>query len=126
MTEKKLLGTPAKQGGYKVGNKRPPVERQFGQPNGNPRHNGAWKKEATARYKLEKMLEMTEEELRAIAEDRDKPYFERRLAVCIRKGDWRTFESMINQVYGTPKQTVETMDLSPPVPLSPRKRKQKS
>ena len=23
----------------------PPVDKRFGQPNGNPRHNGAWKKE---------------------------------------------------------------------------------
>lgn len=33
----------------------PPVDKRFGQPNGNPRHNGAWKKEDTARYKLEQM-----------------------------------------------------------------------
>ena len=34
----------------------PPKERQFGQPNGNKRHSGAWKKEDTARYKLEQMM----------------------------------------------------------------------
>lgn len=34
----------------------PPKHTQFGQPGGNPRHNGAWKKEDTPRGKLEKLL----------------------------------------------------------------------
>lgn len=34
----------------------PPKHTQFGQPGGNPRHNGAWKKENTPRGKLEKLL----------------------------------------------------------------------
>lgn len=77
------------------------------------RHNGGWEKKDTPRYKLEKMMQMTEDELLKIAKDKDAPYFERKLAVCINKGDWKVVESMINQVYGTPKQQVETIDRTP-------------
>ena len=72
-----------------------------------------WKKEDTPRYKLEKMMQMTEEELKKVASDKNAPYFERKLAVCINKGDWKVVESMINQCYGTPKQQVETIDKTP-------------
>ena len=101
----------------------PPTNRQFGQPDGNPRHNGAWKKEDTPRYKLEQMMKLSEQELIAIYEDKNAPYFERKLARCINKGDWKVIESMMNQVYGQPKQSVETIDLTPPTSLSPRKQK---
>lgn len=101
----------------------PPVEHQFGKPNGNPRHNGAWKKEDTPRFKLEQMMKLTEQELVQIYGDKSAPYFERKLARAINQGDWKVIESMINQVYGQPKQSVETIDLTPPKPLSPRKQK---
>lgn len=87
----------------------PPKERQFGQPNGNPRHNGAWKKEDTPRYKLEQMLKLSEAELRDLLDDKDAPLFERRLAKSIlTENEFRTSEAMINQVYGAPKQVQET------------------
>ena len=89
------------------------VSRQFGQPNGNPRHNGAWKKEDTARYKLERMLELTEPELRDLASNKDAPLFERKLATCIAKGNWRELEGMMTQVYGQPKQKIETTVTAP-------------
>ena len=95
---------------------------QFGQPNGNPRHNGAWKKESTPRFKLEKMMELEEDELRDIAEDKKSPLFERKLAIAIRKGGWREIKEMIQEVYGYPKQSVEQVNLTPPPPLSPRKK----
>ena len=93
------------------------VSRQFGQPNGNPRHNGAWKKEDTARYKLEQMLKLTEEELVAVTQDPTAPYFEHKLASCIMKGQWKEVEGMINQVYGTPKQTIDVKEIQAPTPL---------
>lgn len=113
-----------KQGEYKVGNKKPPIERQFGQPNGNPRNNGAWKKEDTARYKLEQMMRLTEEELVKIATDKEAPYFERKLANAIGSGDWKTIEGMMNQVYGAPKQPVvaEISEVKPLVDLTNRKK----
>lgn len=104
---------PTKQGKVNVGYRNPPVERRFGQPNGNPRHNGAWKKEDSARYKLEQMLKLSEEELRNIAADKDAPLFERKLATCIAKGQWKEFEGMMTQVYGQPKQKIETTVTAP-------------
>lgn len=101
----------------------PPVKNQFGQPNGNPRHNGAWKKEDSARYKLEQMLKLSESELRELAADSEAPLFERKLATCIAKGEWKEIEGMINQVYGKPKETIEHKDITPPEPLELLKKK---
>lgn len=89
------------------------VSRQFGQPNGNPRHSGAWKKTDTARYKLERMLELSEPELKDIAIDKDAPLFERKLATCIAKGNWKELEGMMTQVYGQPKQKIEQTVIAP-------------
>lgn len=102
----------------------PPVDKQFGQPNGNPRHNGAWKKEDTARYKLEQMLKLSEAELRSLAQDTEAPLFERKLATCIATGKWREIEGMMNQVYGAPKQIVEqtNIEMKPLVDLTKRKK----
>ena len=87
----------------------PPKASQFGQPNGNPRHNGAWKKEDTPRYKLEQMLKLDKAELEAILNDDDAPLFERRLArSLLTENDFKTTEAMINQIYGAPKQVQET------------------
>lgn len=113
------INNPTKQGNVKekVGYKNPPKSKQFGQPNGNPRHNGAWKKEDTARFKLEQMMKMTERELLSVVQDEEAPYFERKLATAINKGQWREIESMINQVYGTPKQTIDVKEIQAPTPL---------
>lgn len=105
----------------------PPVSTRFGAENGNPRHNGAWKKEDTARYKLEKMMQMTADELTALIEDEGAPAFERKLAMCIGKGQWNEIAGMINQVYGLPKQIVEqkNIELTPILPklkLKPKKK----
>lgn len=102
----------------------PPVKNQFGQPNGNPRHNGAWKKEDTARYKLEQMLKLSESELRELASDSEAPLFERKLATCIAKGQWKEIEGMMNQVYGQPKQKIEQTVIAPKplVDLTERKK----
>lgn len=102
----------------------PPVDKRFGQPNGNPRHNGAWKKEDTARYKLEQMLKLSEGELRSIAEDKLAPLFERKLATCIAKGQWKEIEGMMNQVYGAPKQQIDhnVVEMKPLVDLTQRKK----
>lgn len=75
---------PTEQGGdYKVGNKRPPKERQFGQPNGNPRHNGSWHKEDTPRYKIECLMKMSDDELDKVRMDEKKQSFERAYANII-------------------------------------------
>lgn len=102
----------------------PPVDKQFGQPNGNPRHNGAWKKEDTARFKLEQMLKLSEADLRDLATDKEAPLFERKLANCIATGKWKEIEGMMNQVYGFPKQQVENhnIEYKPLVDLTKRKK----
>lgn len=98
---------------YKVGYKKPPKDRQFGQPNGNKRREGFWDIKATARAKLETMITLTEKELKDIAKDQEAPLFERKLAVCIANGNWKEIEGMMNQVYGQPKQKIETTVTAP-------------
>lgn len=71
------------------------------------RHNGAWKKEDTPRYKLEQMMKLPEPDLRKIAEDKQAPLFERKLATAIAKGQWREIKEMIQEVYGKPKESVD-------------------
>lgn len=58
------------------------------------------KKTYDPKARLEKMMSMTEEELLAIVNDLSQPYFERKIAIAINKGDWKTIQSMMNQVYG--------------------------
>lgn len=89
------------------------IAHRFGGTKANPRHNGAWKKEDTARYKLEQMLKLPEDELKAVATDKDAPLFERKLAMCIAKGQWKEIEGMMNQVYGQPKQKIEQTVIAP-------------
>ena len=89
------------------------IAHRFGGEKANPRHNGAWKKEDTARYKLEQMLKLSEPELKAVAIDKDAPLFERKLANCIATGKWKEIEGMMNQVYGQPKQKIETTVTAP-------------
>lgn len=102
---------------------------QFGQPNGNPRHNGAWKKEDTLRYKWEQILKMTDEELKGVMADPAVGRVEKMTAEVLLDKDMKPTEKitvldrLATQVYGFPKQSVETVDLTPPPALSPRKRK---
>lgn len=81
------------------------------------RHNGAWKKEDTPRFKLEQMMKLTESDLKNIVLDESLPYFERKLATAINKGQWKEIESMINQVYGAPKSSVDITSEGQPIPL---------
>lgn len=94
---------------YKVGKGHPPLERQFGKPNGNPRNPGGWKKTDTPRYKLERMMTMSDEELEAIYNDNSRPTFERHYAKFIHNGKFDQYDRMITQVYGQPKSTNETV-----------------
>lgn len=84
-------------------------------------NKGYWKKEDSARFKLEQMLKLDEDQLKKVFEDPKASLFERKLAGCIANGDWKQLEGMMNQVYGMPKQNVEVVPIEKPVPLSPRK-----
>lgn len=107
----------------------PPADKQFGKPNGNPRHNGAWKKEDTLRYKWEQILKMTDEELKGVMADPAVGRVEKMTAEVLLDKEMKPTEKitvldrLATQVYGFPKQSVETVDLTPPPALSPRKRK---
>lgn len=68
MPVKKSNKNPTKQGNRQVGYRRPPKDKQFGKPGGNPRHDGAWKKEESARGKFEMWIKMTEKELTELLE----------------------------------------------------------
>lgn len=120
---------PTKQGfSDEVGYKKPPKNRQFGKEGGNPRHSGAWKKEDTLRYKLEKLINgLDDSELEEVLNDSKISPGVRRLATLLYKSnyekpesEWRVWESAMNQAYGLPKQSIEQTNLEPPVPLSPR------
>ncbi len=82
------------------------------------RNPGSWKKSDTPRFKLEQMMKLSEPELKAIADDIDAPYFERKLATAIKKADWKVIREMTDQVYGQPKQTIDTT-MTIPTPLAP-------
>lgn len=79
------------------------------------RHNGHWKKEDTPRFKLEKMMAMTEDELQEIVKDKEASYFERTLAVAMSQKDWKTIREMIHEVYGTPKATTDITSGGQPI-----------
>lgn len=100
------------------------IAHRFGGPKGNPRNPGGWKKEDTVRYKLEQMMKLTQSELLEIVRDPERPYFEQKIAAAINQGDWKVIEGMINQVYGAPKQVVETpnIEVKPLVDLTKRKK----
>lgn len=126
-----MTNKPTKQGNVKTGRggQMPPKERQFGQPNGNPRHNGAWKKEDSLRYKWEQILKMDNDELKEILKDKKIGRVEKMTAEVLLDKQMKATEKiqvldrLATQVYGYPKQSVETTVLEPPKPLSPRKQK---
>ena len=64
------------------------------------RHNGSWHKEDTPRYWLETMMKMDEDELMGIWNDTRNPLFKRKIARCIKDGDWKELKEMIQEVYG--------------------------
>ena len=93
------------------------------------RHNGSWKKEDTLRWKWEQALKMSDEELQAILADKDSERVMKMTAEALLSKEMKPTEKidvlnkLATQVYGQPKQSVETIDLTPPQPLSPRKAK---
>ena len=58
-------------------------------------------------------MQLNEKDLIAIVKDESLPYFERKIAKSINEGDWKVLESMINQVYGQPKQHLEVEPVQP-------------
>ena len=115
---------PIEQGKVKseVGYKKPPVKNQFGQPGGNPRHNGSWKKEDTLRYKWERILEMDNDELHEVLTDPKCGRVEKMTAEVLLDNEMKSTEKiavldkLATQIYGQPKQKIESV-ITAPKPL---------
>lgn len=120
---------PTKQG-LGRGGVEPPKERQFGQPNGNPRNNGAWKKEDNLRYKWEQTFKMTDEELEALRNDPNAGRVEKMTAEVLLDKKMKptdkiyVLDRLATQVYGQPKQKIEAevAEVKPLVDLTKRKK----
>lgn len=125
-----MAETARKQGVGRSG-VAPPKNRQFGQPNGNPRHSGAWKKEDTLRYKWEQMLKLDDEELREVMNDPKASRVERITAEVLLDNDMKptdklaSLEKLANQVYGFPKQEIKQTNIEIPSPRLAQNRNEK-
>lgn len=71
------------------------------------RHNGAWKKTDTLRYKIEKASELDAEELQAIIDDPKEAMLIRRFAKATLASDWRMIKEITEMLYGKPKESVD-------------------
>lgn len=123
------MKTATKQGISPISRTAPPKDRQFGQPNGNPRHNGAWKKEDSLRYKWEQILKLDADELQAVLENPKASKVERITAEVLLDTTMKSYEKLAsleklaNQVYGMPKQVNENknIEIKPILPMKEKK-----
>lgn len=121
--------SPTAQGEYKVGHKHPPIERQFGQPNGNPRNPSGWKKSDTLRYKWEQMMKLDDDELQAVLDNHKATRVEHMTAEILLDKTMKPAEKMSilatlsNQIYGMPKQVNENknIEIKPILPMKGEK-----
>lgn len=119
-------------GNYKVGYKKPPKSRQFGEKEGNPQGHGFWKKEDTLRYKLQYIAKMTADELQGLLSNPEVGEYEKNIARTILESSgldpqkrWQVLEGLTNQDSGYPKQQVENtnIELKSILPKPKKKRK---
>lgn len=100
---------PTAQG--KVGYKKPPVNRQFGKPGGNPRNNnGIPKYVREIRAELKELLDpnLSIEDYEKIVKDAKTDSGLRGVfATAILKKDYRTIIQLIDQAWGKPKESVD-------------------
>lgn len=107
----------------------PPKERQFGQPNGNPRNPSGWKKSDTLRYKWEQMLKLDDDELQAVLDNPKATRVEHMTAEILLDKTMKPAEKMSilatlsNQIYGMPKQVNENknIEIKPILPMKEKK-----
>lgn len=93
------------------------------------RHNGAWKKEDTLRYKWEQMLKMDDEELTTVLLNPKSSRVEKMTADVLLSNDMKPYEKLTaleklaNQVYGMPKQINENknIEIRPILPMKEKK-----
>jgi hypothetical protein len=80
---------------------------RFGLPGANKRSDGLWDRKKNARYKLEKIIQLTEAELQELKDNPEAAAFDKRLAEAILKAKWSELDGMLTQVYGKPKEQVD-------------------
>lgn len=96
------------------------------------RHNGAWKKEDTLRYKWEQMLKLDDAELEAVRDDAKASRVERMTAEVLLSKDMKPAEKisilsqLSNQVYGMPKQEIKQTNIEVPAPRLAKNRNEAS
>lgn len=94
------------------------------------RHNGAWKKEDTLRYKWEQMLKLDATELQSIIGDPKASRVEQMTAEVLLDERMKPYEKLAslaqlaNQVYGMPKQDItnRNIELKPILPMEEKKK----
>lgn len=83
------------------------------------RHNGAWKKEDTLRYKWEQIIKMDDDELRAVLADPKTGRVEKMTAEVLLDAAMKStdkiavLDRLATQVYGQPKQKIENTIITP-------------
>src|SRR5690606_38833134 len=91
--------------------KKPPVNRQFGKPGGNPRNNGGIPKYVREiRSELKKLLDpnLSIADYEKIVKDAKTDSGLRGVfATAILKKDYKTIIQLIDQAYGKPKESVD-------------------
>lgn len=93
------------------------------------RHNGAWKKEDTLRYKWEQMLKLDDAELETVLANPKASRVEHMTAEILLDKTMRPAEKMSilatlsNQIYGMPKQVNENknIEIKPILPMKDKK-----
>lgn len=78
---------------------------------------GSWKRDETARYKLEQMMQLTESELTDIVINPASLVFEQKLAKAIMDGTWTTIKEMMDQVYGRKGDVDMSMKMDEGMPI---------
>lgn len=95
------------------------IAHRFGGEKANPRHNGAWKKEDSLRYKWERIIEMSTEELKKVLSDPKYGRVEKMTAEVLLDQKMKSVEKiavldkLATQIYGQPKQKIETTVTAP-------------
>lgn len=93
------------------------------------RHNGAWKKSDTLRYKWEQMMKLDDDELQAVLDDPKATRVEHMTAEILLDKTMKPAEKMSilatlsNQIYGMPKQVNENknIEIKPILPMKDKK-----
>lgn len=84
---------------------------------GDRSKGGGWKRDETARYKLEQMMLLTEAELMDIVTNPASPVFEQKLAKAIMDGTWTVIKEMMQEVYGRKTDVDMSMKMDDGVPI---------